>query len=216
MSKLTENLDSVQSQKLRGQSLVDILNERLRDDEKSTGSVRRDVIIKALSLLSLIHTAFITPSSDGDQPSQTGQETEDAALEDAKRRRLLLALLDLIAVEGIYPSLSRGLGLPLHQRVFSALPAGVVAQQQHHAQESPEDEYLLEKICDTLSSVIFDAKMSIQDVIRGRILSDMISAATDLAYNSKSLSDDKKAIYRQEVGRLIEEYVSYKCPSHSY
>ncbi|OJI82561.1 hypothetical protein ASPTUDRAFT_201947 [Aspergillus tubingensis CBS 134.48] len=197
--------DSVQSQKLRGQSLVDTLNERLRDDEKSTGSVRRDVIIKALSLLSLIHTAFISPSSDGDQPSQTGQETEDAALEDAKRRRLLLALLDLIAVEGIYPSLSRGLGLPLHQRVFSALPAGVVAQQQHHAQESPEDEYLLERIWDTLSSVIFDAKMSIQDVIRGRILSDMISAATDLAYNSKSLSDDKKAIYRQEVGRLIEE-----------
>ncbi|GLB17181.1 hypothetical protein AtubIFM61612_007043 [Aspergillus tubingensis] len=197
--------DSVQSQKLRGQSLVEILNETLRDDEKSTGSVRRDVIFKALSLLSLIHTAFITPSSAGDQPSQTGQEAEDVALEDAKRRRLLLALLDLIAVEGIYPSLSRGLGLPLHQRVFSALPAGVIAQQQHHAQESPEDEYLLETIWVTLSNIIFDTKMSVQDVIRGRILSDMISAAADLAYNSQSLSDDKKAIYRQEVGRLIEE-----------
>ncbi|TPR04309.1 Protein kinase domain family protein [Aspergillus niger] len=205
MSKLTENLDNVQSQKSRGQSLVDILNETLRDDEKETGSVRRDVIIKALSLLSLIHTAFVTPSSDGDPPSQTAQPTEDVALEDAKRRRMLLALLDLIAVEGIYPSLSRGLGLPLHQRVFSALPAGVIAQQQHHAQESPEDEFLLEKIWIALSSIIFDEKVSVQDVIRGRILSDMISAAADLGYNSRSLSDDKKDIYRRDVGRLIEE-----------
>lgn len=205
MSKLTENLDNVQSQKSRGQSLVDILNETLRDDEKETGSVRRDVIIKALSLLSLIHTAFVTPSSDGDPPSQTAQPTEDVALEDAKRRRLLLALLDLIAVEGIYPSLSRGLGLPLHQRVFSALPAGVIAQQQHHAQESPEDVFLLEKIWIALSSIIFDEKVSVQDVIRGRVLSDMISAAADLGYNSRSLSDDKKDIYRRDVGRLIEE-----------
>ncbi|GKZ35449.1 hypothetical protein AbraIFM66950_006111 [Aspergillus brasiliensis] len=167
--------------------------------------MRRDVIIKALNLLSLVHTAFANPSSDADSPSQAAQETEDVALEDAKRRRLLLALLDLIAVEGIYPSLSRGLGLPLHQRVFSALPAGIIAQQQHHAQESPEDEFLLEKIWTALSGIVFDAQVSIQDVIRGRILSDMISAAADLAYNSKSLSDEKRDSYRRHLSRLIEE-----------
>ncbi|GKZ19807.1 hypothetical protein AbraIFM66951_008880 [Aspergillus brasiliensis] len=198
-------LDNVQIQKSRGQSLLDILNETLHEDEKTTGSMRRDVIIKALNLLSLVHTAFANPSSDADSPSQTAQETEDVALEDAKRRRLLLALLDLIAVEGIYPSLSRGLGLPLHQRVFSALPAGIIAQQQHHAQESPEDEFLLEKIWTALLGIVFDAQVSIQDVIRGRILSDMISAAADLAYNSKSLSDEKRDSYRRHLSRLIEE-----------
>ena len=186
---------------------MEILDETLREYETGAGSVRRDVISKALDLLGLVHTAFVTPVNDADSSSQDGQGTEDAALEDAKRRRLLLALVDLISLEGIYPSLSRGLGVPLHHRVFSALPTGVIAQQQHHAQEKPEDEFLLEKIWLALSNIIFDVRPSIQDAIRGRILSDMISAVSDLAYNSTSLSHNKDENYRQDLVKLIEEYV---------
>ncbi|PWY91754.1 protein required for cell viability [Aspergillus sclerotioniger CBS 115572] len=196
--------DNVQDHKSRGKSLLEILGETLREDDTGAGSVRRDVISKALDLLGLVHTAFVTPVNDVDPTSQHGQDTEDAALEDAKRRRLLLALVDLISLEGIYPSLSRGLGVPLHHRVFSALPTGVIAQQQHHAQEKPEDEFLLEKIWLALSSIIFDARPSIQDAIHGRILSDMISAVSDLAYNSTSLSHDKEKAYRQDLVKLIE------------
>ncbi|RAL01294.1 RTP1/Tango6 family protein [Aspergillus ibericus CBS 121593] len=196
--------DNVQTHKSHVKSLLEILGETLSDDDTGTGSVRRDVISKALGLLSLIHTAFVTPINDGDPASQGGQDTEDAALEDAKRRRLLLALVDLISLEGIYPSLSRGLGVPLHHRVFSALPTGVIAQQQHQAQEKPEDEFLLDKIWMVLSSIIFDVRPSIQDAIRGRILSDMISAVSDLAYNSTSISHDKENAYRQDLVQLIE------------
>ncbi|OOF99211.1 hypothetical protein ASPCADRAFT_163269 [Aspergillus carbonarius ITEM 5010] len=197
--------DNVQDHKSRGKSLLEILDETLREYETGAGSVRRDVISKALDLLGLVHTAFVTPVNDADSSSQDGQGTEDAALEDAKRRRLLLALVDLISLEGIYPSLSRGLGVPLHHRVFSALPTGVIAQQQHHAQEKPEDEFLLEKIWLALSNIIFDVRPSIQDAIRGRILSDMISAVSDLAYNSTSLSHNKDENYRQDLVKLIEE-----------
>ncbi|PYI11497.1 protein required for cell viability [Aspergillus sclerotiicarbonarius CBS 121057] len=196
--------DNVQTHKSRGKSLLEILGETLSEDDTGAVSVRRDVIGKALGLLSLIHIAFVTPVNDVDPSSQDGQDTEDAALEDAKRRRLLLALVDLISLEGIYPSLSRGLGVPLHHRVFSALPTGVIAQQQHHAQEKPEDECLLEKIWIALSNIVFDVRPSIQDAIRGRILSDMISAVSDLAYNSTSLSHDKQEAYRRDLIKLIE------------
>lgn len=122
---------------------------------------------------------------------------------------MLHALLDLISLEGIYPSQSSGAGIPLQQRVISVLPAGVIAQQQQaSARENARDESLLEYILHRISEILLDPRSSIQPVIRGRILSDVISGTTDLAFNSQTLSPDSKEWCRGVLAKVIEGYVS--------
>ncbi|PYH96595.1 hypothetical protein BO71DRAFT_481873 [Aspergillus ellipticus CBS 707.79] len=210
--KLPENLNLPSTfsyyeiHKSRGKSLLEILGEAQNQDLTGAEPVRRDVISKALEILCRIHTAFVTPLNDVEPPSQDGNNAEDAELEDAKRRRMLHALLDLISLEGIYPSLSKGVGIPLQQRVISVLPAGVIAQQQQsRAGDQPEDEILLESIASALLIILFDERPSIQPVVRGRILSDIISAVSDLAYNSCTLSDDKSNGYNRDLAKIVEE-----------
>lgn len=121
---------------------------------------------------------------------------------------MLHAILDLISLEGVYPSLSPGVGIPLQQRVISVLPAGVIAQQQDKtAHDKPRHMLLLERIMDTLSDILFDGRPSIQPVIRGRILSDLISSAADLAYNPSIPHRETRGKYGEILSRLIDEYV---------
>ncbi|GFF42051.1 transport and Golgi organization 6 homolog [Aspergillus udagawae] len=115
-------------------------------------------------------------------------------------------MLDLISLEGVYPSLSSGVGIPLQQRVISVLPAGVIAQQQDKiAHDKPQHMLLLERIMDILSDILLDGRPSIQPVIRGRILSDLVSAAADLAYNPSIPHLNTKGKYREIFSRLIDE-----------
>ncbi|OJJ37667.1 hypothetical protein ASPWEDRAFT_50777 [Aspergillus wentii DTO 134E9] len=194
-------------QKSRGSSLLEILGRNLHVDIADDASTRAVVIGKALDILLHIHAGFVTPVKDASELVQTDEGTQDAALEDAKRRRMLHALLDLISLEGIYPSLSAGVGIPLQQRVISVLPAGVIAKQQSNAssKDKPRDEVLLDRILATLSDIILDVRPSIQPVIRVRILSDIISGSSDLAFNSTMISTGKKNHYQNVFDRVIEE-----------
>ncbi|KAL4977646.1 hypothetical protein BDW66DRAFT_31732 [Aspergillus desertorum] len=187
-----------------GQSLVEILSRNSSESFAEDASARASVIGNALELLSQIHVAFVNPVIDANQNSQVSEGQEDAALEDAKRRRILHALLDLISLEGVYPSLSSGVGIPLQQRVISVLPAGVIAQQNTPAHEEPQDVLLLRRILMTLSGIIFDARPSIQLVITGRILSDIISASSDLGYNPRVPASDEQFQYRQILTDVVE------------
>lgn len=181
--------------------------------ESNDETVRAVVIGKALDILSAIHAAFTAPANDQDRDTYPSHEAEDASLEDAKRRRILHALLDLISLEGIYPSLSSGVGIPLQQRVISVLPAGVIAKQSNlPPSDKPHDEALLDRILSALSAILLDPRPSIQSVIRGRILSDIISGALDLSINSNSISTEKRSFYQNVVDDLIKEYVSAVDP----
>ncbi|KAH1307172.1 hypothetical protein KXX11_004226 [Aspergillus fumigatus] len=64
---------------------------------------------------------------------------------------------------------------------------------------------LLERIMDTLSDILFDGRPSIQPVIRGRILSDLISSAADLAYNPSIPHRETRGKYGEILSRLIDE-----------
>ncbi|KAK6829291.1 hypothetical protein RU639_003269 [Aspergillus parasiticus] len=204
-SFLNPVLQKEELQKFRGSSLLKILSGDSIDEALDENLTRATVIGKALDILTHIHSAFVSPIKDAEFPQPSG-ESEDAALEDAKRRRLLHALLDLISLEGIYPSLSSGAGIPLQQRVISVLPAGVIAHQpQKPTNNKPQNEVLLERIMSVLSDIICDERPSIQPVIRGRILSDIISAASDLASNAEHLSQDKKQRYRDVLAKVVEE-----------
>ncbi|KAH3011033.1 hypothetical protein KXW60_000329 [Aspergillus fumigatus] len=193
-------------QKYRGKSLPEILSQHVPAETGDDGSKRAVVVERALGILFRIHVAFVTPVDQAHSSPQPDHVAEDAALEDAKRRRVLHAILDLISLEGVYPSLSPGVGIPLQQRVISVLPAGVIAQQQDKtAHDKRRHMLLLERIMDTLSDILFDGRPSIQPVIRGRILSDLISSAADLAYNPSIPHPETRGKYGEILSRLIDE-----------
>ncbi|KAJ6095947.1 hypothetical protein N7486_006693 [Penicillium sp. IBT 16267x] len=190
-------------EKFQGKSLLETLSQNA-DSSFSGDEIRINVVEKALQILNRIHTAFITPDLEHSQHLAT--EGEDVALEDAKRRRMLHALLDLISLEGIYPSLSSGVGIPLQQRVISVLPAGVIAKQaQAPASSTPHNISLLRHVMEVLLTILMDTRSSIQPIIRGRILSDIISGAADLAFNPNCSSHEDGSNIRAQFARLINE-----------
>lgn len=158
--------------------------------------------------MSQIHSAFVAAVENQDGLLQPTAEGEDPALEDAKRRRMLHALLDLISLEGIYPSLSSGVGIPLQQRVISVLPAGVIAKQTHIPESTtPRKEGLLSRVIGVLLNILLDARPSIQPVVRGRILSDVISGTADLGFNPNVAPSEDKVTYKNGFVKIIDEYV---------
>ncbi|KAL4990119.1 hypothetical protein BDW68DRAFT_194964 [Aspergillus falconensis] len=187
-----------------GQSLIETLSQNSPESSAEDASARASVICNALDLLSQIHVAFVNPVIDANQSPRINEDQENAALEDAKRRRILHALLDLISLEGFYPSLSSGVGIPLQQRIISVLPAGVIAQQNTSVHKEPQDILLLRRILTTLSGIIFDTRPSIQLVITGRILSDIISASSDLGYNPRLPASNEQSQYRQILAKVVE------------
>lgn len=173
--------------------------------DTSDDAARIAVIGEASNILSRIHSSFVTPAED---TPQSTQESEDAALEDAKRRRVLHALLDLISLEGIYPCLSSGVGIPLQQRVISVLPAGVIAKQTHIPESTtPRNERILSDIVGVLLNILLDPRPSIQPVIRGRILSDVISGTADLGFNQNIPPSETKDKFKEGFNKIIDEYV---------
>jgi hypothetical protein len=134
-------------------------------------------------------------------------DTNDPALEDAKRRKVLHALLDLIALEGIYPALSSGVGVPLEKRVVSALPPGIVAQQTSFTDEEVSKFSAILKITvDAVLEIIFDCHVGIQLIVRRRILSDIISGLAELAFQNHGLQETDKISYTKAFEKVLDEY----------
>ena len=195
-------------QKTQGKSLLQILSQNSGHDDDVAGddASRPTVINRALGILSGIHKSFVLPEDQYGSLQSCGEI--DSPAEDAKRRRMLHALLDLISLEGIYPSLSSGVGIPLQQRVISVLPAGVIAKQaQVVASSVPHDERLLRRIVDVLVDVLLDPRPSLQSIIRGRILSDIISGIADLAFNPNFTTSSDRNTYQEKLVRIIDAYV---------
>lgn len=137
------------------------------------------------------------------------QQPEDAR-EDAKRRRVIYTLLDLISIEGVYPCLSTGVGIPLEKRVISNLPQGVVARQAPEmTSDKPRNEVLLYRILLVFTSILLDESHGgTRSLLRGRVLSDVISAAADLAFNSRQISDEERLNAQKIFDRIIAEYIA--------
>ena len=188
---------------------MELLCKSLPEPSTDGESAREVVIGKALDILTSIHTALVEDVDD--HPTQTSHGSKDRSLEDAKRRRALHALLDLISLEGIYPTLSQGAGIPLRERVISVLPAGVIAKSTTlAANSSTQNELLLDRILTGVCGILFDVRPSIQPVIRGRILSDIVSGTANLAFHTVTLSKDGRSRHREAFRRVLNEYVSLR------
>jgi hypothetical protein len=187
--------------------LVQILSQTTDLDGAGDDVERPTVIRKALDILTGIHEAFVLPASQH-VAQQSYSEVADSPMEDAKRRRMLHALLDLISLEGIYPSLSSGVGIPLQQRVISVLPAGIIAKKANTINSRvPHDEPLLRHIIGALLSILNDPRSSIQSIIRSRILSDVISGTCDLAFNPMLEESSDRRDLQIALTKLVEGYV---------
>jgi hypothetical protein len=187
--------------------LIQLLSQTTGLDGAGDDAERPTVIGKALDILIGIHESFVLPASQ-DMSQQLYSEVADSPMEDAKRRRMIHALLDLISLEGIYPSLSSGVGIPLQQRVISVLPAGIIAKKVHAVTSSvPHDEHLLRRIVGVLLDVLNDPRPSIQSIIRSRILSDVISGASDLAFNPMLAESSDRKDLQVTLTKLVERYV---------
>jgi len=195
-------------QKASGDSIVEILCRDLPLRDREDDTLRLHVIRRSLDLLAGIHHAFVDPLPDDEDASAQGKTWKEApAFEDAKRRRVLHALLDLISLEGIYASLSQGVGFPLEQRVISVLPAGVVVKQPKTAAEPrPQDESRLHHILGVLSVILFDGRRGTQPVILERILMDIICGTAELAFNSPHFSQDVRDKYNKMFETVINKY----------
>lgn len=164
------------------------------------------MVQRALDLVTGIHHAFISDGAGQEDAKTTPETAHDLALEDAKRRRALHALLDLISFEGIYPCLSDGVGIPLEKRVISILPVGVIAKQASSTERpTSQNKHLLERILSILDEIIQDKRPSIQPIILGRILPDIISGIAELilAFNQHTLSATNP--YNGMLDRILEK-----------
>ncbi|KAI5295236.1 hypothetical protein KEM52_001969 [Ascosphaera acerosa] len=186
------NRDAIRESKAG--SIVDVLarNQGLEDENEDEKRTR--VVGKAVSLLNDIHQTYTDPLRE-QGPAERGK---DPSALDAKQRQTVHALLDLISIEGIYPSLSEGVGIPLEKRLISVLPQGVVARHEQPANEDAtarsRREHLLLDILSHIATILRDRRDGIQQLVLSRILPDIISSAAELAFNSRSISTHEKQL----------------------
>ncbi|KZF19463.1 hypothetical protein L228DRAFT_285874 [Xylona heveae TC161] len=175
-------------EQVRAQSFIERLSTGLNADENAQLSPKTRVLKKASSLLVAIHKALI-------YENDTSGQKADEYLYEPKRRRIVNGLFDLISLEGIYPSLSPGVGIPVERRVKSVLPAGVVAKPvARDVQTEPNSEAIrdLQDSIDALIQIAQDDRKGLEPLLRDRTLVDLICGAAELAYGPSSIGSNKE------------------------
>ena len=134
------------------------------------------MIHKALNLLLAIHNRLCQGDDDQSSPETVFNPT---------RKKIVDGLLDLISLEGIYPSLSAGVGVSLERRVKSVLQGDIVSKPI--AQElrcENQDKSLLSEIIHILWPVIEARGKGLQPAVEDRILVDIIAGTGELLFAS--------------------------------
>ena len=168
---------------------------------RDSSDARSAIIFKALALLLDIHYRL--------------EEAEDAALKDevlynSANRRIVDALLDLISLEGIYPNLLPGVGVPIQRRVKSVLRNGTVSRGADINGELDQDRGLLVNIAVELDRLALSNGKGLYNAFIERTLVDLIAARGQLAYGSDINFPDQFHITALQL--VLDEYV---CPIHS-
>ena len=155
-------------------SVLDLLRDRCDTPQGHDAGVRPAVIHKALDILLAIHKRLCDDNDD-----QRGLET----LHDPIRKKTVDGILDLISLEGIYPSLSAGVGVPLERRVKSVLQGGIVSKSlTQELQGENQDKALLSEIIQILWSIIEARGKGLQPAVEDRILVDIIAGTGELVF----------------------------------
>ncbi|MCJ1473315.1 hypothetical protein MMC13_001966 [Lambiella insularis] len=160
--------------KLRGKSVVEIIASSSALDSKSYQSLRSAVVGKAATLLIDIHSSLIT--------SQNAQLTHDI-LYTSSNRRVIDGLLDLISLEGIYPNLFSGVGVPIERRVKSVLQGRTAVNITGNGNGHDTDQDLLLLIVTQLNSIVMSGGKGLYNALQDRTLVDLIAARSQMAFS---------------------------------
>ncbi|KAI4222987.1 MAG: hypothetical protein L6R36_005750 [Xanthoria steineri] len=158
-------------------SLIDCLSSETSGnapsrDQYGHGLLQRQTIIeKALSLLSSLDDALCKSPHSLDQPfaRQRAQKATDA-------------LLDLVVIEGIYPCLSNGVGMPMERRVKSALKKDLITRPLSQDENGSHNQELIAAIVDCLYPILSSGKVLASNV-EARVFIDMVAAVGQVAFN---------------------------------
>lgn len=164
-----------------------------RDDELAS---RFLIIQRAIVLLLEIHRAI----------KEHTLAASDLA-KDLSKRKTVDGLLDLISLEGIYPSLSPGVGIPIERRVKSVLRNGVVTRPSPSG-DGPQiqGQSLLAEICLSLDKILEDG-VGLASFVQERTLVDLIAGLGELAYSHSVESVSSRSIYSRRLKELLNRYV---------
>ena len=117
----------------------------------------------------------------------TKSHSADAVQEvlyDSQSRRFIDALLDLISLEGIYPNMCPGVGVPIDRRL-SVFQSGIattsIAATKYTT--SKQDFELLGNIVEQLGKVVQSADGGLKNILQERIIVDLLAAVFQLAYH---------------------------------
>lgn len=114
--------------------------------------------------------------------SSNGSDQSEAAT-NQRSQKAVDALLDLVVLEGIYPSLSFGVGIPVERRLKSALKGGFTTRSLSKvSDERSEDQELLTRIVKCLCPISL-SKKGLGSSIQDRMSVDLIAAAGELAFS---------------------------------
>ncbi|KAI9843508.1 MAG: hypothetical protein M1837_006262 [Sclerophora amabilis] len=192
-------------EKARQLSIIDRLD--LSEGNQSTEDIqkRTSIIKRAISLLlNICEASNETPSAEASARSRSAAEI----VYEPSVRRVLYGLLDLISLEGIYPALSPGVGIPLERRVKSVLPAGVVARTpdaQGPTISEDAGRYLLEATAFGLTQSLGSGSPELQTLIRERSLVDLIAACVELACNPSRGNRSRETHFRNLLEEALEK-----------
>lgn len=164
-----------------------------QDDELASRAI---IIQRALVLLAEIHRAT------KNDPLAVSDLTKDLS-----KCKTVDGLLDLISLEGIYPCLSVGVGIPIERRVTSVLRNGVVTRASSSG-NGPQFQgpSLLATTCLALDEILKDG-VGLASHIQERTLVDLIAGYGELAYFHSVESTSSNSIYSYELKRLLDRYV---------
>ena len=193
--------------KAKGQSIIQCLDPEIDTEEGRIPDLRRRIIKKALFLLLDIHENLSRSVENSDSAKP---------LQNPSQQKTVDGLLDLVSLEGIYPFLSSGVGVPIERRVRSVLQGGLVSKPSPGGGATYEDKSLLAEICDGLYNITQGEGRGLTSSLQARTLVDLIAGLGDLAYAPSLQENDSKKKRDRIIRSLIDRCVafrSYKKPT---
>lgn len=129
-------------------------------------------------------------------------------------RKIVQGLIDLVILEGIYPALSPGIGVPIEKRLKSIMKGGLVAKPSEELRIPETDrQFLLVQIVDALVPIVlYNGPTSV--LVKERMMVDLIAALGDLAY-SPLFRIESKDSFISMLDDLFKRSVHYQ-PCISY
>lgn len=176
--------------------MIECLRSNTDTNQDDELGARVLIIRRALVLLSGIHQALdeVTLSVS-------------ALLQDLSKRKTVDGLLDLISLEGIYPSLSPGVGIPIERRVRSVLKNGVITRPSPSG-DGPQrqGQSLLVEICLALDNILEDGN-GLASIIQERTLVDLIAGFGELAFSPLAENKSSKNTHSCRLKTSVDRYV---------